>query len=824
MLDLEGVIAEREKPAALWQCILAGLLHFGLGALGFYFYSGQDYVALGWPAMGMGAALLAIWGMRPWWGIFVASLVLQFFFLNPWNPIAFVFALGDAGEILLAGYLLRRGMDWSRGYCNVRQLRRGAFVGLVAPILGASFGTFAIWLGPGSEQIPSQRFLLIFATWWMRSALGFLMVAPMVGAWRLRPRQFFGPNPKEGVVLTMLLVSLCVASFSTWMFQQPVPMWVGLMASVLLLWSGARCGVFLTSHLGVFVLTCASFAALEQIAIFEHITSADYRALWWAILNVCAAGAITLAVLNVRALQLSGTASTARNRLELLVQNSPMALVEWDLDFKVRVWTRKAVEIFGYSEEQAIGRSSLELLVPTKDRVAISNQWLQVVAGEKGVRSTNHNLTSDGHVILCDWYGSAVYDEQGKVVGVVSLVEDVTSLEVAQRKLKESEHRFLTVAEVIPQSISYYSMDLECIYGNMAFLAAHHLTEDSLPISIANLTVPEIMERIQPRLDQVRNGETVNFLETLLMPDGEAHDLDRALLPDMGSDGEMRGFFSICTDITAYRVAAEQKLALETQILQTQKLESLSLLSGKVAHEFNNRLCGILGHADMARKDIVTAPSEAEESLARAISIAREASELCRQLFVYSGFGTGEKALTQVKPLVLEMRRLLELGIPGNIRLRTKFQESMPFIRVDLAQARQAIVNLVQNAAQAIGHDRGEIVVSAQVVAAQDCDFLESYLPQRTEKDELVEIAISDSGEGISEKDVRQNFEPFFTRRPGARGLGLSGVLGIVHGHSGAIAVESEMGKGTTFKLYFTVQNQDSDLPIDSQTAVENSA
>lgn len=818
------MIQEKEKPAALWQYVVAGLSHLGLGALGYHFYLGQDFVALGWPAIGFGAGLLAIWGLRVWWGIFAGSFVLQFFFLNPFDPLAVVFTTGEAGEILLAGYLLRRGLDWSKGYRNIRQMRRGAFVGLVAPLVGAAAAVFAVWLGPGSERIPASGFASIFIFWWLRSAIGFMMIAPLIGAWRLRPRLIFGAQPKEGILVSVFIVSLCLISFSEWLVPQPVPMWIGLLAGFTLLWSGARCGSFLTIHLSVLVLTAASFAALEQAAIFERIGAGDFRALWWMILNVCSLGAITLSILNARAIRLSSHVSSARNRLELLVRNSPLALVEWDLDFRVRVWSRKASEIFGYSEEQAIGQSGLKLLVPMEERIHVSDQWLEVVSGKQGVRTTNHNLTSSGELILCDWYGSPVYDNHGKVVGVVAMVEDVTSLEVAQRKLAESEKRFQTIAEVIPQAISYYSMDLECLYGNMAFLATHHIEENHLPIPVENLTTQEVMQRIQPYLDRVRSGQTVTFLETLSMPDGKKHNFDRALLPDIGTDEKVCGFFSVCTDITPYRVAAEQKLALETQVLQTQKLESLSLLSGKVAHEFNNRLCGILGHADMARKDISSAPMKAKESLDRAISIAREASELCRQLFVYSGFGTGEKALTQVKPLVLEMRRLLELGIPRNIRLRTKFQESVPFIRVDLAQLRQAMVNLVQNAAQAIGQDRGEIVVSVQVVPAPSCDFLESYLTRGTEMGDLVEIAINDNGEGIPEKDLRQNFEPFFTRRPGARGLGLSGVLGIIHGHSGAIAVESVIGKGTTVKLYFAPQADDASASSELKDTVESGA
>jgi len=728
------------------------------------------------------------------------------------NPVGFIFAAGEAGEILLGGYLLRYSMDWSQGFHTIQQMRRGWQVALIAPIVGASLGTFAITVSAGFGVIPVSKLAWIFFRWWLRSVIGFVVLAPMIGAWNLRPKEIWGPNKVEGLIVTACTIGISLFCFSDFFGLVPAPIWLGLLAGFFLVWSGSRCGIFLTTHLSVFVLGAASFAALNQSSIISRIAEGDLRVLWWFMLNLCALGGITLSVLNARAVALSRNISAARNRLELLVRNSPLALVEWDLNFHIRVWSRKAEDIFGYSQDVAVGASGMTLLVPVEDRIRVSDQWLQVLGGEKGVRTTNHNLTASGETILCDWYGSPIFDERDRVVGMVAMVEDVTDREAAKIKLQQSEQRFQTVAEVIPQAISYYSVQMECLYGNPAFFTSNHLSDTQLPLHVSEMVTPEDWERIFPNLEKVCSGIPVSFLEVMRMPDGEIHDLDRSLLPDIDATGKVRGFFSVCTDITQYRIASEEKIALETQILQTQKLESLSLLSGKIAHEFNNRLCGILGHADMARQDLRKDPGQAVEALDRAIRIAREASELCRQLFVYSGFGTGEKVLAEVKPFVLDIRRLLELTLPRHIRLRTSFEESLPPVLLDLAQVRQAIVNLVQNAAQALGEKRGEVWVGARLVRASEPDFMESFLALGPTQGDLVEIYITDDGEGIPEQEVRQNFEPFFTRRPGSRGLGLSGVLGIVHGHSGAIAVESSVGKGTAVKLYFPVAKQVSNL------------
>ena len=796
---------KKESSVAIWQYIVVGLCHFGLGALGAYFYLGQDYQGPGWPAIGVSAGFLVLWGFRLWRSVFASALALHVFFLHTFQFSAFVFAVGECGEVMLAAFLLTRGLDWSQGLRTAQQLKRGVFVGLIAPLLGAAMGTLGLWMHLGSGAVDPVSFQTFFH-WWLRSALGFLMLAPVVGSWPVRPRFFFGPNPAEGIAMMAIVIGLCWFSFSNNSLNASVPLWSGLLASFALCWCGARCGLILTTHLSVVILACASLSFFYKAGIFDREISKHMHSLWWVVLYLCTLSSMALSVLNSQADYMVAKVSSARRKLELLVLNSPLAMVEWDLDFRIRVWSRKAYEVFGFTESEIKGESGLELLVPIEERMRVTNQWLRVIEGVKGVRSTNHNLTASGKTILCDWYGSPVYDERGKVVGVVAMAEDVTHREFAAAKLQESEKRFQTVAEVIPQAISYYTKDLVCLYGNTAFLDSHHLAKSQLPMTIKELASAEDWERISPVLKRVREGETLSLLETVEQADGNQHDLDRALLPDIGPDGEVRGFFSVCTDITQYREASEEKLALETQILQTQKLESLSLLSGKIAHEFNNRLCGILGHADMANKDLVSSPSRAGESLDRAITIAREASELCRQLFVYSGFGSGEKLSTSVKPFVLDIRRLLELTIPSNIRLRTRLEEPQPMVLVDHAQLRQALVNIVQNAAQAIGKSSGEIWISSRLVRASECDFLESFLSHEKDDLMLVELAITDDGEGIPEKEIRQNFEPFFTRRQGARGLGLAGVLGIVHGHSGAIAVESEQGEGTSVNLYFVAQ------------------
>lgn len=803
LIDCPIAMAADRNRAPWWQYLVLGGGHFALGAYADSIHGSGVYTSLGWPAIAWGVALLTFWGWSLWPSILIGSLALHFLHMEPAGWSASLFVVGEVGEILIGTWLIRRGLDWSKGFRTVRQLRRGAVVGMEASLFGATFGTLAFAI---QDPVPwtFETGAGVFFHWWLRSVLGFWMVAPAIGSWFDPDRRYLGNLPREGLLVSFAVVALTFLTFSDALFSHATPpIWVGLLACIPLIWAGARCGIFLSSHLALVVLAGASFAATTHVSLETRLAVGELRAMWWLLLVVSVAMTITLAVLNQRNAHQSIRLGLARKRLELLVQDSPLALIEWDLEFRVRRWSRRATEMFGFTEDQAIGLRGPDFLVPAEHRTLVMERWAMVLGGQAGVRTTNPNLTASGQLLYCDWYGSPVHDELGKVVGVVSLVDNVTAQRQAELDLAASEQRFQSVAEVLPQLISYYDADLRLLYGNAAFLEIHGLNLESLPIPLDALVDATNLERILPLVSETLAGQPKRFLEKFAFLDDYEHDLDRVLLPDFDPEGVVRGFFSVCTDISEYRAAARERLALETQVLQTQKLESLGMLSGKIAHEFNNRLFGILGRADMAREDLDRAPTEAATHLTKVIEIAREASDLCRQLFVYSGHGSKGRSLMGVNPLVQEMRRLLELSLPRNVRLRTRLEEGLPEIQVDAAQMRQAIVNLVQNAAQSMGEDRGEVQLRTRLVSASDCRFQESFLRDSGAEDvDLIEIAVCDEGDGIAPEDLGRVFEPFFTRRPGARGLGLSGVLGIIHGHSGAITVVSEPGQGTEVRLY----------------------
>ncbi|EDY20647.1 multi-sensor hybrid histidine kinase [Chthoniobacter flavus Ellin428] len=253
-------------------------------------------------------------------------------------------------------------------------------------------------------------------------------------------------------------------------------------------------------------------------------------------------------------------------------------------------------------------------------------------------------------------------------------------------------------------------------------------------------------------------------------------------------------------DVTHQRLAEEERVRMERKLQEGQKLESLGVLAGGIAHDFNNLLTGILGNASFARMDI-PANSPAQPSLEQVEIAAQRAAELCKQMLAYSGKGRFVVQRLDLSSLVRETSDLLQVSISKNCVMKFALAEDLPAINADATQIRQIIMNLVINASEAIGDRSGSISVTTGVMDADRAYLSEAHLSPNIPEGEYAFLEVSDNGTGMTPETRAKIFDPFFTTKFTGRGLGLAAVLGIVRGHSGALKVNSEVGRGTIFKL-----------------------
>ena len=235
-------------------------------------------------------------------------------------------------------------------------------------------------------------------------------------------------------------------------------------------------------------------------------------------------------------------------------------------------------------------------------------------------------------------------------------------------------------------------------------------------------------------------------------------------------------------------------------MLHVQKLESLGVLAGGIAHDFNNLLVSVLGNAGLALAELE--PSSPIRARLTDIELAAQrAAELTRQMLAYAGRGRVLVQSVNLSDLVVELVTLLRTVVARTADIDVRLTDNLPDVEADASQLRQVVMNLVTNAADAIGGSPGRIEITTGRMVATREYLAYSCIGQDPEPGEYVFVEIADTGCGMDDQTLARIFDPFFTTKAAGRGLGLAAVLGIVRSHKGAIAVESTPGVGSRFRL-----------------------
>jgi PAS domain S-box-containing protein len=258
---------------------------------------------------------------------------------------------------------------------------------------------------------------------------------------------------------------------------------------------------------------------------------------------------------------------------------------------------------------------------------------------------------------------------------------------------------------------------------------------------------------------------------------------------------ENREFACIVRDIT------ERKHA-EEALRHSQKLESLGLLAGGVAHDFNNLLAGILGHASLAQVKLPV-DNPARTHVEKAIATTKRAADLTRQLLNYTGNGRGQVELFDINTLLNESKVLFETIVPKHVQLVFALSPKLPAVQGDLGQIQQVLMNLIINAAEAIGAKNGQVhVTTGACHITSESEVRPKYIGGNAPAPGYYAvITVEDNGVGIDAQVLDRIFDPFFSTKGYGRGLGLSATLGIVRQHKGALQVTSQPGEGSTFQV-----------------------
>jgi len=490
-------------------------------------------------------------------------------------------------------------------------------------------------------------------------------------------------------------------------------------------------------------------------------------------------------------------AALLKSLMPALVSSAMDAIISVDESQCIILFNAAAERMFQCSQQEALGQR-LDRFIPEKHRLAHERHVSNFGRGGKTMRSmgglgTLHALRADGQEFPVEASISRV-EANGKKV-FTAILRDITATKRAELELRQREEYFRSLIEYASDVITLVDQEGIIHFQSPSIERVLNLKpQEVIGRNLAEFIHPEDLPRL---VAMIRRAHSNPNLPVSVEYRIRHRDGGWLLFASMGrsiphgDDGNRVVFNS--RDITASR-------NLEEQLLQAQKMEAIGTLAGGIAHDFNNVLAGILGSAELVREDLPP-DHPTQEYVGSIMTAANRARDLVQQILTFSRRQDSEKRVLQLQPIVGECVKLLRSTIPAMVKIAHHVEPGCPPVLADPTQIHQVIMNISTNAWHALPETGGRIDISLRSV---DVDAAMVTRHPELRPGAFVRLAITDNGHGMDAKTRERIFEPFFTTKPASKGsgLGLSVVHGIIKSHRGAIVMESEPGRGTTFQIY----------------------
>jgi len=470
--------------------------------------------------------------------------------------------------------------------------------------------------------------------------------------------------------------------------------------------------------------------------------------------------------------------------------------------------------ITGYPEDELLG-SSPRIMYFSEEDFRNAGKVYETISEKKfGIVETRHR-TKNGTEIFVLIYLSPLYPEDANA-GIVATVFDISDRKRAEQALKTNEARLQTIFDASPAGIALLN-DRRFEKVNKAFYRITGYREDEVIGENTRLLYSD--ENEYARVGGFYNSvyKTGPVITETMFRTKSGKDIDiflsfSPLDPDLNGTGVIGAFL----DVTELKDMEREKSKLEEMFLHSQKMESIGRLAGGIAHDFNNMLTAILGNAELVKDHLPPSGREYAEMeiIERA---ATSAVNLTRQLLAFSRKQVIAPKILNLNDSIRNIKKMLLTLLGETIVLEVICDTQVGNIKADSGYIEQVIINLAVNARDAMP-DGGKLVIETANVILDEA-YSRSHInivPGR-----FVMFAISDTGIGMTKEVADHCFEPFFTTKENGKGtgLGLATVYGIVNQCGGSIAVYSELGKGTVFKIYFPFADGEAAHSITHETS-----
>jgi PAS domain S-box-containing protein len=481
---------------------------------------------------------------------------------------------------------------------------------------------------------------------------------------------------------------------------------------------------------------------------------------------------------------------TSDERYRALFEYAPDGIVVADRQGRYIDANASICRMLGYARDQLIGLESADIVVPAE--VPHISAALASITGTSGYEREWQFRRKDASIFPADVIATVMPDGN-----LLAMIRDVTARNQVERAGRVTEERMRFALE--NAHVGIWDMDYTTGILQWSEVMA---TQYGLPSGTVAGTFAAFVERIHPddrasvlhvMAHAMKTGAVFSVLHRTTHADGTVRWLSGAGRIVIGEDGRPLRAVGISQDVT-------ERHALEEQFQQAQKMEAVGHLAGGVAHDFNNLLTVILGFCELLLAGL--APDDPRcLDLAEIQKAGMNAAQLTRQLLTFSRKQIIEPTLLDLNAILTEMRPMLRRLIREDIRVLLGDGHRLARVKADRGQVEQVVLNLAVNAQDAMPHGGTLTIETANV------DLDESYAAMHVavRPGAYVLLTVTDSGTGMTPDVLARLFEPFFTTKEVGKGtgLGLASVHGIVTRSGGSVSVSSEVGRGTSFKVYF---------------------
>ena len=498
----------------------------------------------------------------------------------------------------------------------------------------------------------------------------------------------------------------------------------------------------------------------------------------------------------------------SEERFRSLYENSTVGLYRTTPDGKIILANPTLIKMLGYSSFEELASRNLEQegFEPSFKR---KNFIEQIEINGEVIGLEVAWARKDGSIVYVRESARVIRDPHGKTLYYDGSVEDVTQRKLAELTGKQTEkilanEQFLmkTLLDNVPDQIYFKDMESRFIRINKSLAERFGLSDPGQAAGKTDFdffTEEHARQAFEDEQKIIHTQQpTVAFEEKETWPDGHETWILTNKLPLRDKTEKIIGTFGISRDIT-------QQKKLQSQLLQTQKVQSIGTLAGGIAHDFNNILgiilafVSILERSEGDKEKISKSVNAITQAVGRGAALVRQILTFARQT------GVTVKPLL-IPTLIREIVTMLKETFPELIEFSVTIENNIPSINADQSQLHQVLLNLCVNARDAMPKG-GIIGIEVKTVASQT--LIQQFPEARG--DRYVSIGVSDTGIGMDEATKSRIFDPFFTTKEQGKGtgLGLSVVYGVIQDHHGFISVESKVGQGTTFHLYIPVPQEE---------------